>query len=614
VTIVKTGAFAMPDVTDRPSPLSGADARILEDTVRAAVSRSGAEGWDLRDDGFWFWVRPAGYADRVQGWKLHISATPLSAPIVLLLPFAVAVAVDRVLSGRSATAAIVAVAALLGFGLAAEVAGGVASAACTGITTAWARRSLLRSVLTLGVAGRDRFATGDLISRLVGNSADTGQRPASIASVAVAVGTSAVAVVALWRIAPVLGAVFLAGLIPTIAAMRVFVRRMAGLFARYQQVQGQLSTRLTDALTGIRTIRAAGTADREIERILAPLDELSSTGRQTWAVQGSVIWRINLFAPAIEIVMLAVAGLEIAAGRIPTGDLLATAGYTTLALNFINYLDSLAEIARASAGARRVGEVCTAAAHRRLGGDRPVPPGPGQIELRDVTVRTDGDHAVLDRVSLTIAPGAAIALVGPSGSGKSTLARLIGRLTEPDEGTVLLDGVQIDQLEPTSLRREVAYAFERPALLGETVREAVTYAAADPTAEAAVHAAWLACADGFVRHLPQGYDTPLRGLELSGGEAQRLGLARALAQDARVLVLDDATSSLDTVTEMQISRTLTDALTGRTRLVIAKRAATAQRADLVAWLDQGRLRKVGQHEELWQDPDYRAVFAGSVDQ
>ncbi|MBS2967151.1 ATP-binding cassette domain-containing protein, partial [Actinocrinis puniceicyclus] len=230
------------------------------------------------------------------------------------------------------------------------------------------------------------------------------------------------------------------------------------------------------------------------------------------------------------------------------------------------------------------------------------------LQLRGVTVRSGG-HSVLERVDLDIAPGSTVALVGASGAGKSTLAGLVGRLVEPADGEVLLDGARVADLDVVQLRHQVAYAFARPALLGATVHDAVTYCAPEASRAVAVRAARLARADGFIRRLPQGYDTPLRGLALSGGEAQRLGLARALAQDARVLVFDDATSSLDTLTEMQISRALTEALAGRTRIVVTQRAATARRADVVAWLEGGRLRATGPHEQLWQDPRYRAVFS-----
>jgi ATP-binding cassette subfamily B protein len=544
-----------------------------------------------------------------------IIALAAGSASALLLPYALAVSATRLLTGRGLAQPALAVAALLLLGMVAQVAGEVCSAACTGRATARARRTLLGSVLELGVPGTARYAPGDLISRLVGNCADAGQAPAATAEAVVSFATSLLAVAALWWVDPWLGAAFLAGLLPVLLLVRLFVRRTGELFMEYQGHQSGIAARLTDALAGIRTIRACGTAEREVARVLEPLPRLSRTGRRIWAAQSSVIWRMSLLAPALEITVLSIAGLLLAAGRIAPGDLLAAAGYTTLALGFLNQMDSLGQLARARAGARRAGEVCaeactSASASASATGARPrarPAPGPGRVELRGVTVQT-GEHSVLEGVDLDIAPGSTLALVGTSGSGKSTLAALLGRLVEPARGEVLLDGTRLAELDTAQLRREVAYAFERPALLGATVHEAVTYCAPQSSRTAAVRAAELARADGFIRRLPQGYDTPLRGLALSGGEAQRLGLARALAQDARVLVLDDATSSLDTLTEMQISHALTEALAGRTRIVVTQRAATARRADVVAWLEGGRLRATAAHDELWQDPDYRAVF------
>jgi ATP-binding cassette subfamily B protein len=205
---------------------------------------------------------------------------------------------------------------------------------------------------------------------------------------------------------------------------------------------------------------------------------------------------------------------------------------------------------------------------------------------------------VLDGLDLVVPGGAAVAVVGRSGTGKSLLAALAGRLTDPDEGRILLDGVPLATLDHAALRHAVGYAFARPALFGATVAEAI-----GGDAEAAARSAR---ADSFIGRLPLGYRTPPSEAPLSGGELQRLGLARALAHPGRLLVLDDATSSLDTVTEMQVA----DVLTGdpRTRLIIAHRVGTAARADLVAWLDGGRIRACAPHHELWRDPRYREVF------
>jgi len=229
------------------------------------------------------------------------------------------------------------------------------------------------------------------------------------------------------------------------------------------------------------------------------------------------------------------------------------------------------------------------------------------VEFRRVRVT-----GALHGVDLYLPSGATLAVVGRSGAGKSTLAALVGRLRDPDGGLVLLDGVPVSELDDGELRRAVGYAFAEPVLPGATVADAIAYGRPDLGRDAVARAAALAGADGFVRRLPGGYDTPLAGLTLSGGETQRLGLARLLARDPAVLVLDDATASLDAATEATVAAAIRAAGAGRTRIVVTHRRGTAADADVVAWLADGRLRGFGRHEELLAEPEYRALFGGSA--
>ncbi|WP_031054702.1 ATP-binding cassette domain-containing protein, partial [Streptomyces sp. NRRL WC-3774] len=195
-----------------------------------------------------------------------------------------------------------------------------------------------------------------------------------------------------------------------------------------------------------------------------------------------------------------------------------------------------------------------------------------------------GPRAVLDGVDLVVPGGTTLAVVGRSGAGKSLLAALAGRLAEPDAGEVLLDGVPLRELTHDALRRSIGYAFERPALLGGTVEEEIGLALPSRSPAQVREAARTAHADDFVRRLPEGYDTLVADAPRSGGESQRLGLARAFAHGGRLLILDDALSSLDTVTEARIAEALVSGGARGTRLLVAHRAATAARADAVAWL------------------------------
>ena len=518
------------------------------------------------------------------------------------LPAVLGRAVDSVVLGTSTSwlawcGVIVAVLA------AADVIDDVVTGTATACSTSWLRRSLLVHVLALGTRA-GRVNAGDLSSRMVGNAAAAGRVVPDVVGMATTLVPSVGGVVALALIDPWLCVAFLAGLPLLLLLLRTFMRDASAMAAGYLEVQAGIAGRLVDAFSGVRTIAAAGTADREVRRVLAPLPELRRFGMGMWRAQVRLAAQDALLLPLLEVVVLAVAGFRLASGHLTPGQLLAAGQYVQLASGLGSIATVANRLARARAGAARVADVLQA-----------PPPvygtataaGGGRLEFRGVTVRRDG-RPVLDDVSLDVPAGALVALVGRSGSGKSLLAALAGRLADPDEGEVLLDGVALGSLSHDALRRCVTYGFERPVLTGATVADAIAFGHTAPAREELVAASCAARADDFVRHLPAGYETPMEDTPLSGGEAQRLGLARTFAHAGRLVVLDDVAASLDTVTEHQIGRVLTGRLGNRTRLVVAQRASTAARADLVVWLERGRVRSVGPHSLLWPHAEYRAVF------
>jgi ATP-binding cassette subfamily B protein len=549
---------------------------------------------------------------RAPGWSAALVLSSLAGTaVVVLLPAALARAVDAVLAGTPARTApaLLALAALLGTAVLAEMIGGWAGSAAGTSVELSLRRLLTRRVLLAGVPGARRFAAGDLSSRLVSGTAQAAGVVPTLLGVVDMVVVSAGGLVALALIDWHLAIAFVVCVPVATVLVTRFVTEATGLLTRYQELQGALSARLVEALSGARTIRASGTVEREVDRVLAPLADLTAAGKATWDAQRRTVWKVGLLAPLTEVVVLGVAGVGVATGRITPGSWIAVAGYVVMALGLLNVVDSLLGFARIRAGMARLGEVL--ALPDGPGGTLPLPDGPGAITFRSVCVG-DGDGVVLADLDLAIPAGRTVAVVGRSGAGKSTLAELAGGLRAPDRGEVLLDGVAVARLRPADLRRAVAYAFERPALLGATVHDTIAYGDPALTRDQVANAAARACADAFVRRLPEGYDTELARAPLSGGEAQRLGLARAMARDRRVLILDDATSNVDTATEAEVTTTLTTGYAGRTRLVVAHRAGTAARADLVVWLDAGRVRATGRHDVLCLDPEYRALFGAGT--
>jgi ATP-binding cassette subfamily B protein/subfamily B ATP-binding cassette protein MsbA len=224
----------------------------------------------------------------------------------------------------------------------------------------------------------------------------------------------------------------------------------------------------------------------------------------------------------------------------------------------------------------------------------------GHVKLEAVTIGYEPGRAMLSEVSLEALPGETIGLVGATGAGKSTLVSLIPRFLDPWSGRVTLDGADVREFELASLREQVAVVLQEPFLFPYTVAENIAYGRLDATRQQIMEAAALASADVFIRRLPQGYDTVLgqRGATLSGGEQQRLSIARALLKNAPILILDEPTSALDAATERLLIEALERLMAGRTTFVIAHRLSTIRRATRIVVLEQGRVVEQGTHEEL----------------
>lgn len=564
---------------------------------------------DVTDD-----VRARRAADRLLGrvarqggaWVVVVAlAALIMAGAELALPALIGQALDAVLDGGSATLAVAVCGGLIALLVACDALDDLAAGAAIARSTARLRHDTLRHLLDLGGRAADRRGAGDTTARLVGNTAEAARIAPdvvrSIAGIVPAFG----AIVALALIDPLLCATFLAGLPIFLLVLRAFARDASQIATSYLTVQGTIAGRLGDALAGARTIAAAGTARREADRVLAPLPELHRHGVAMWRAQMRIAAQDLVLVSLLEIAVLAVAGALLARGQISPGELIAASQYVLLAGGIGGAVTGLTRLVRSRAAAARVAEILDA--EPVAYGTRPAPPGRGRLEFRAVSMRVAG-RAVLADVDLVVTAGAFVTVVGRSGSGKSLLAALAGRLVDPDGGVVLLDGVPLPDLDRRALRHEIGYGFERPVLLGETLGDAIAWGAETAPRAAVVAAARAARADAFVRRMPDGYDTLLAHAAMSGGEVQRVGLARTFAHARRVVVLDDVAASLDTVTEHQIAAVLTGALADRTRIVIAHRASTAARADAVVWLQDGRIHAYAAHDELWRDPAYRALF------
>ena len=528
----------------------------------------------------------------------------------LALPHAIGRGLDEALTDASGTGPCgltwiqVAVALLLGLAVAESLIA-LHGGAVTAGATARIRHRLLGHATQAGPRLTRIIPAGDMVSRTSAHAEQTGAAPVRLVG-ALAAGIPALgAMVMLFRIDVWCGTAFLLGLLALSILLGALISTVTDVTEQYSAAQGELAGRLTEALSGARTVAAAGTVETERSRVLEPVTDLRRHGAGLWAAHASAVGQSAALLPVLEVVVLAVAGWQLSAGRISVGDMVAAGAYVGLGVEVVNALAKLLAYGQSRGAARRCVDALAVASTTY--GPVTTVTGAGALTLVDVHVGS-GDAVALRGVTLHIPAGVCVAVVGRSGSGKSTLAALFGRLVEPDAGVVCLDGRLLRDLSPEALHTAVTYAFPRPALLGGTVAGTIAFGHHRPGPDVVTAAARAACADGFIRRLPLGYATPLPEAPLSGGEAQRLGLARAFAHPGRVLVLDDATSSLDTVTELHVTEALHRGDNRLTRVIVAHRASTAARADFVIWLEQGRVRGYASHTALWADPQYRAVF------
>ena len=476
------------------------------------------------------------------------------------------------------------------------------------------RRSLFDRLLHLPLPKLWDMKTGGILSRLTGDvDTTTGLLQMALVSPTLSVIRLIIAVVVLlmlnWRLALTALAI-----IPGVVVMSlIFARRVRPIYRSVRKDVEQIDGRVGETFSGIRVVRAFRRELRELldyaqGRHTVLRKELFANRREM------VLWTSwGLLLGIVNVVIVWYGGYLHLGGRASIGDIMAFQWYTFLLLNPVwNIVNSFSELQRSLAAMERVFEILAMSQDKP---DKPdacdAPAGVHELRFENVQFEYREGRPVVRDFNVVVPSGSVVALVGRSGAGKTTVTDLVARFHDPTQGRILLNGTDIREFRLATYRDLLAIVQQDVFLFDGSVRDNIAYGRQDATEEEVLDAARRANAHEFIVRLPDQYDTFIgeRGVKLSGGQQQRLAIARAVLKSPQILILDEATSNLDTESEQLIQASMATLLAGRTTFVIAHRLSTVRRADLILLMEEGRVIERGRHEELMQA---RGAYYGMV--
>lgn len=466
------------------------------------------------------------------------------------------------------------------------------------------RRELFEKISRLPIKYTDTHRHGDIMSRMTNDIDNVSSAISqSLTSLFSGVITVIGAVVMMLWFSPAVTLVAILTIPLTLIVSSMLAKFMRKYFIRQQTLLGQLNGQVEEMVTGYTTVISYGKEPEAVEKFSAISDEFRrcSISARVW---GSIMGPIMNFIGNLQYVLVAGFGgfLMLRGGNITIGSIQAMLQYSKKLSRPINMIaNQYSSILTALAGAERIFDIL----------DTPdeVDEGKSDITPADIHGDIDFEHIdfsyvegerVLKDLSLSVKPGQKIAIVGATGSGKTTIVNLLTRFYELDGGRITIDGTDITEIPKATLRRAIAIVLQDTVLFSDTIRSNIKYGRLDATDDEMKRAAATARADTFIERLPDGYDTVLAesGSNLSEGQRQLLAIARAVLADPKILILDEATSSVDTRTEMHIQKAMAELMKNRTSLIIAHRPSTIRNADVIVVLSHGEIVETGNHDEL----------------
>lgn len=476
------------------------------------------------------------------------------------------------------------------------------------------RKQLYEHLQRLGFRYFSEVRLGEITSRLTNDvgsirTALTSALPQTVTVTFSLIGSVGLMVMLNWRLSLI---VFLTVPLVTLAS-RYFGAKIRSLARDIQDDLADSTAIAEDALAAIRVVKAFVREPYEVSRYSTSVEQLFSTSRRKILLT-SLFWSgIGLMFMATLVLIFWYGGREVLSDRLTTGDLVAFIFYAFTISRSVGQMSRLYTTINSAVGASdRIFDLLDEVPeiqdkHNALA----LPPVEGAVSFQHVTFAYVEGRPVLEDISFEVSPGQTVAVVGPSGAGKTTLINLIPRFFDPQSGTITVDGTDIKQVKKRSLREQIGIVSQDVHLFGTTIRENIRYGRLDAGDTEIEQAAEDANALEFIQKLPEGLDARVgeKGVKLSGGQRQRLAIARALLKNPRILLMDEATSSLDSESEAQIQEALNRLMQGKTTFIIAHRLSTVQHADCIFVLDKGVIVQKGTHDELIaQDGLYKHLY------
>ena len=471
------------------------------------------------------------------------------------------------------------------------------------------RRDLFNKISKLPISYTDRHRHGDIMSRLTNDAENVSTAmsqslTALFSGVLTLIGALCMMLYYSW----IVTLVAIVTIPLTILVSSTLAKFMRKYFIRRQKLLGQLNGQIEEMVTGYKTVMAYGKEPDAIEKFGEISDNFRSCSISA-RVWGSIMGPVMNFIGNLQYVLIAAVGGYLILNADPITGAAFTIGSVQAMLQYskkfshpINMIaNQYSTILTALAGAERIFQILDSDPEIDEGKEKvDISALRGDIEFKDIDFSYVEGEKVLKNLNLTVKAGQKVAIVGATGSGKTTIVNLLTRFYEPDSGSILVDGIDITSIPKSDLRRAIAIVLQDTVLFSDTIEKNIKYGREDSTDEDMKRAAHTSYADFFIDRLPEGYSTELAesGSNLSQGQRQLLSISRAVLADPRILILDEATSSVDTRTEMHIQQAMIALMKNRTSLVIAHRLSTIRDADMIVVLNHGRIVETGSHEEL----------------